>query len=153
FIFFVMAFPSAIVVMFFFILWIRPTALYAPSDYDDPEHFLDANRIRESAVLESGRFVERFVKNKKEISEKNISQAVQALRDSVIQPDEEGLEERLVAYLEEHPREAFTDRALGHILVVGRRSVRESLASLQERGVVAQGVEPETGLTLWQIKR
>ncbi|MEZ5573813.1 MAG: hypothetical protein R3E64_17635 [Halioglobus sp.] len=43
FLFFVMAFPTLIVVLFFFVLYFKNTVLYAPGDYQDPEHYLRIN--------------------------------------------------------------------------------------------------------------
>lgn len=42
FIWFVMGFPVLLVITFFYTLWKKPTSLYAPSDYDKEENFLDA---------------------------------------------------------------------------------------------------------------
>jgi len=48
FIYFVMAFPTLIVILFFGVLIFKSKVLYAPSDFDNQEHFLEANQIRES---------------------------------------------------------------------------------------------------------
>lgn len=42
FVWFVMGFPILLVGAFFYTLWNKPTSLYAPSDYDKEENFLDA---------------------------------------------------------------------------------------------------------------
>jgi len=149
---FVMAFPIAIVTIFFFILWFRPVVLYAPSDYDDPEHFLIANKLRNSLSVESEKLLKRLSEENKPISKASIPSLVKELRDAVLQSAETGLEERIIKYLQDRPREAFTDRAIGHILTIGRRSVRETLELLEEKGLVVRGVEQETDTLLWQIK-
>ncbi|TCD46832.1 hypothetical protein [Chlorobium sp. N1] len=42
FVWFVMGFPSALLLLFFLVLLIRPQAIYAPADFRDDEHFLRA---------------------------------------------------------------------------------------------------------------
>lgn len=42
FVWFVMLFPSALVLLFFVTLWWKPTSLYAPGDYADESNFLEA---------------------------------------------------------------------------------------------------------------
>lgn len=48
FIYFVMAFPTFIVLLFFFVLCFKNSVLYAPSDYDDPEHYLIVNKVKQN---------------------------------------------------------------------------------------------------------
>jgi hypothetical protein len=55
---FVMAFPCGIVATFFLILWFRPVILYAPSDYDDSEDYLIANKLRNSLSIEAEKWLE-----------------------------------------------------------------------------------------------
>lgn len=40
-----MAFPTALVLLFFFVLYFKNTVLYAPSDYEDQAHYLEVNKI------------------------------------------------------------------------------------------------------------
>lgn len=46
FIYFVMAFPAGIVLLFFFVLYFKNTVLYAPSDYEDQAHYLEVNTVK-----------------------------------------------------------------------------------------------------------
>ena len=45
FVYFVMAFPTALVLLFFFVLYFKNTVLYAPSDYEDQAHYLEVNKV------------------------------------------------------------------------------------------------------------
>ncbi|HDF2340870.1 TPA: hypothetical protein PC598_000399 [Morganella morganii] len=47
FVYFVMVFPTVIVVLFFLTLNYNNTVLYAPSDFDDQSHYLEANKVKE----------------------------------------------------------------------------------------------------------
>ena len=53
FLYFVMAFPTLIVVLFFLVLCFNNTVLYAPGDYQVPEHYLNINRIDVKQALSS----------------------------------------------------------------------------------------------------
>ncbi|PTQ77048.1 hypothetical protein C8R26_11196 [Nitrosomonas oligotropha] len=152
FMYFVMVFPSVIVILFFVILFFKPLVLYAPSDYDDPEHFLIANKLRNNLSKESEKLLIRLSEENKPIAKTEIPRLVRELNEAVLQSSKTGLEERIVKYLQDHPNQAFTDRALGHIFVVSRRSVLETLELLEEKGVVVRGIEQETESLLWQIK-
>ncbi|HHF3086143.1 TPA: ArsR family transcriptional regulator [Vibrio diabolicus] len=47
FVYFVMIFPVMIVLLFFLVLYFKNTALYAPSDFDNQNHYLEVNRLKE----------------------------------------------------------------------------------------------------------
>ncbi|WP_339486711.1 hypothetical protein [Pseudomonas sp. EL_65y_Pfl2_R95] len=53
FIYFVMAFPSLIVILFFVVLYFNNNVLYAPGDYQDPEHYLKINSAEIQKALNS----------------------------------------------------------------------------------------------------
>lgn len=52
FIYFVMFFPTLIVVLFFYVLLTKNTVLYAPSDFDDQSHYLEINKVGEAVFKE-----------------------------------------------------------------------------------------------------
>ena len=53
FLYFVMAFPTLIVILFFIVLYFKNTVLYAPGDYQNPEHYLTINGSDIQQALES----------------------------------------------------------------------------------------------------
>lgn len=53
FLYFVMAFPTLIVVFFFVVLYFKNTVLYAPGDFQVPEHYLKINRVDIKQALTS----------------------------------------------------------------------------------------------------
>ena len=75
FIYFVMAFPAGIVLLFFYILYNRNTVLYAPSDYEDQKHYLEVNNIKEQANKELDSFFLEINKNGVRLSEQEIERA------------------------------------------------------------------------------
>lgn len=53
FLYFVMAFPSLIVILFFIVLYFKNHVLYAPGDYQNPEHYLKVNNVDIKQLLTS----------------------------------------------------------------------------------------------------
>ncbi|MEN4608174.1 hypothetical protein ACMGEE_01450 [Erwinia sp. DT-104] len=53
FIWFLMVFPSMLVVLFFIILFFKPAALYAPSDFTDQESFMRIHEKNKSTVSDN----------------------------------------------------------------------------------------------------
>jgi len=67
FIYFVIAFPTLIVLLFFYILYFKNSVLYAPSDYTNPEHYLLVNEIKEKVSIEIDNTLPNVIKDKYEI--------------------------------------------------------------------------------------
>lgn len=155
FVYFVMAFPTLLVVLFFLVLILlilKPHALYAPSDYADQSHFLIANRLKNSISDETEKMLIGLSNTNRPVSKNDIGKLKTSLAESILRVASTDLEGRVHEYLKEHASEAYTDRSLGHILTVSRRSVRHALDMLELKGVVVKGIEEESGILLWQIK-
>lgn len=52
FVYFVMAFPTSIVLLFFYVLYFKNNVLYAPSDFEDQTHYLESNNVKEKVNSE-----------------------------------------------------------------------------------------------------
>lgn len=145
---FVIFFPILLVSLFFIVLWNKPESLYAPSDFDDPEHYLIANNFRSVMGSEAEKVLEEFSEN--ELSKENISKIIERLDEGIF-PEKSGkFDDDVLEYMRQHSDEAFHYRALGHIFVVSSRTMRETLERLVRRGVVTKGVDLETKTVLWQ---
>lgn len=48
FVYFVMAFPTGLVLLFFIVLYFKNTVLYAPSDFEDQAHYLELNKVKKN---------------------------------------------------------------------------------------------------------
>lgn len=53
FVYFVMAFPTVLVLLFFFVLYFKNTVLYAPSDYENQAHYLEVNKVVKQNISQS----------------------------------------------------------------------------------------------------
>tara|TARA_B100000929_G_scaffold271724_1_gene242795 strand:- start:1728 stop:2279 length:552 start_codon:yes stop_codon:yes gene_type:complete len=148
FVYFVMLFPLVIVLAFFAVLVLKPHVLYAPSDFDDQEHFLEVNSIRATIAEVTEKAMEVASASGQEIDPKTFSLKV---AESTADRLESNLNEKIHRYLKEHPKEAFTDSGLGHIFLTSRKMAASSLQYLESIGLVVQGKDGDT--TVWQVKQ
>ncbi|MFL7009056.1 hypothetical protein [Enterovibrio norvegicus] len=148
FIYFVMFFPVLIVVCFFLILALKPQVLYAPSDFSNEEHYLSANNLKEVVAAQTAKVLNE------EKQKDGLSSDIKALSNKVaertVQILEEEMDKKVLDYMLARPREAFTNRGLGHTLVMSKQQVLESLARLENAGKVVSGMDENT--RVWQTK-
>ncbi|MBB1354387.1 ArsR family transcriptional regulator [Pseudoalteromonas sp. SR45-5] len=148
FIYFVMFFPVLIVVCFFLTLAMKPQSLYAPSDFSNEEHFLDANKLKQAvsketeSVLKEAKANNELTGDVKLLSEKVANLTLKNLEASV--------DKKVLDFLTKHPKQAFENRGLGHILQDHKRSILESLIRLEGDGKIISGMDGE--VKVWQVK-
>lgn len=150
FIIFVMAFPSAIVAIFFLILWNRPVVLYAPSDYEDQDHFLEANKLKEVIQKEAQKTLDNLSKEKHGSIEVDWERVSAEIAVATIDTLASSSEKVVYDYLKDHPKEAFTPRGLKFILPVSKADATFALYSLESKGLVQKGVDGD--VVVWQVK-
>jgi ribosomal protein RSM22 (predicted rRNA methylase) len=144
FIYFVMAFPTTIVAAFFLVLIFKNHVLYAPSDFNDERHFLSINKLNKTIEKEA----EKVLKETGKFSVEEIKKHTEELKVAIFKSS---LSEKILRYMKERPREAFSAKALSYIFAVTRTSIVSSLAELEEQRLVQSGSEPSSRLKLWQI--
>jgi hypothetical protein len=148
FIYFVIFFPILIVVSFFLTLWLKPQVLYAPSDFSNEEHFLQANKLKKIMAFETEKALNeektryKIKGDLKELSKKVAEKAVKGLEDIA--------DEQVIEYMLKHPRQGYTDSGLGHILLTSRSEILNSLNRLEKKGRIESGMDGET--KIWQAK-
>jgi ribosomal protein S25 len=101
FIYFVMAFPASIVLLFFFILYTKNTVLYAPSDYDDQNHYLEINRIKEKASQELESFFFEINKNGMRLTKEEIDKAKNNLEVTIENTASSSISKGILDYLKD----------------------------------------------------
>ncbi|GGA77065.1 hypothetical protein GCM10011369_18710 [Neiella marina] len=147
FVYFVMLFPVLLVLIFFSILVCKPQVLYAPSDYDNQEHFLDANNLKDVITEEAEKVISDITRPGDSFETKALSKQV---ANSTIARLGKDVMEQIITYMQTRPDEAFTARGLGHIVNCHARTVQAYLHVLAERGLITYGKDGDT--TVWQIK-
>jgi hypothetical protein len=148
---FVIFFPIAIVSVFFAILIFKPQVLYAPSDYDDQEHFLHANMLKGIIEKESERALGSIPKDEKGSVNIDWKKVSAEIADSTISTLGSESERIVYEYLEKHPDEFFTPRSLKFILPISRSSATFALYSLESKGLVEKGKDGD--IIIWCLKK
>ena len=120
FIYFVMAFPSAIVAVFFLVLVFKNHVLYAPSDFNDERHFLSINKLNKAIEEEA----EKVLKETGKFSVEEIKKHTEELKVAILKSS---LSKNILNYMRERPSEAFHVRALSHIFAATKKSIEVSL--------------------------
>jgi len=100
FVYFVMAFPSGIVVLFFYVLYFKNTVLYAPSDYADQNHYLEANQIKESVSERIEEIFNDLNRNGTRLTKEEIDKAKSSLEESIEQSASLPRKEQILEYLQ-----------------------------------------------------
>jgi len=137
FVYFVMAFPAAIVLLFFFVLYFKNTVLYAPSDFENQSHYLEANQIKENVSLQLEKIFASLNDKGKALSQAELDRAKSTLNHSVdtivkLSPGER----KVYSVLNESPRKIseISDELGIHI-----STATKYLSAMKKRGVVKVG--------------
>ncbi|MFU2508821.1 ArsR family transcriptional regulator [Pseudoalteromonas sp. ASV78] len=139
FLYFVMAFPTLIVIFFFVVLYFKNTVLYAPGDFQVPEHYLKINMIdiKQALTSELSKSAKNLIKDGGHVNDK-VSLATESteLARKSIDIAQEVTEELLSPSLEllmlqllEKPREE-RERIIDSI---ESSRLKEMLVSMMER--------------------
>jgi hypothetical protein len=83
FVYFVMVFPSAIVLLFFCVLYFKNTVLYAPSDFENQNHYLEANQIKENINYELDKIFKRLNAGGTRLTKEEIDNAKNSVERAV----------------------------------------------------------------------
>lgn len=145
---FVMFFPVLIVVLFFLILVFKPQVLYAPSDFTNEEHFLHANNLKD-VVAQKAEKVLNEAKNRNQLSG-DLKALSKKVADLTVQGLEDEIDKRVLSFMLERPKEAFTPRGLGHILTTSKHAILDSLLRLERMGKIVSGMDGD--IKVWQAK-
>ncbi|PYF84560.1 hypothetical protein DFP75_101598 [Marinomonas alcarazii] len=148
FIYFVMLFPLIIVVTFFLILILKPHVLYAPSDFDNQQHFLDLNNLRKSVEEISEKSIKEASENNQPLDPRKMSKTI---ADSTIDKLEDTIKDRIYQYLKEHSNEAFTSAGLAHVFSISRINMLTYLQKLESQNLVNKGKDGDSAV--WQVKK
>ena len=78
-----MIFPSAIVILFFYVLYFKNTVLYAPSDFENQNHYLEANKIKENISEELDNIFKRLNSGAARLTKSEIDNAKSSVGKAV----------------------------------------------------------------------
>jgi len=148
FIYFVMFFPILIVTCFFLTLIFKPQSLYAPSDFTDEEHFLDANKLKQAVSKETA-FVLKEAKENNELTG-DIKLLSEKIANLTLKNLEVSGDKKVLNFLTRNPEQAFESRGLSFILLENKNTILESLTRLENDGEIVSGIDGK--VKVWQVK-
>jgi hypothetical protein len=129
FVYFVMAFPTCIVFLFFWILYHKNFVLYAPSDYQNQDHYLEANNLSEKIDEQVDLAFESINKKGNNISQIEINAVKERLSQVISSEVLSSLSNSILDALKDGPS---TELQLAERLQCNRNSIRKATRKLEE---------------------
>ena len=148
FVYFVMAFPSGIVLLFFYVLYFKNTVLYAPSDYADQTHYLEANQIKETVSERIDEIFSEINKNGMRLTREEIEKAKSSLEESIEQSTSLPRKEQILTYLDGR---TATTKEISDELDIHPSYVFNILHNLLKKGVVIRQKNERSRASLWRV--
>ncbi|WP_052510563.1 hypothetical protein [Pseudomonas sp. W15Feb9B] len=103
FVYFVIAFPSGIVALFFFVLYYKNTVLYAPSDFEDQNHYLEANKMKETVSLKIEEIFAELNKKGRVLSREEIEKAKTTVVNTINEAASLSRSDQIIDFLQDSP--------------------------------------------------
>ena len=149
FVYFVMFFPTSIVFLFFWVLYFKNTSLYAPSDFDNQDHYLEVNQLKEKVSQKVDSIFEDLNKNGQRLSQDEISKVKTDLVSTI---DTESLSlntKKILDFLKDG--DASTNQVAQH-LGISQRACYRMLRRIHEKELVLKTSLNIPNSTKWSIK-
>lgn len=103
FVYFVMAFPAGIVLLFFFVLYFKNNVLYAPSDYDDQRHYLEANNLKEKVQSQLEVVFKEINQQGVRLSKEEVDKATRSIAKTITKETIPERYREILEYLKDNP--------------------------------------------------
>ncbi|EJK2108285.1 GntR family transcriptional regulator [Vibrio cholerae] len=150
FVYFVMAFPTCIVLLFFWILYHRNVVLYAPSDYQNQDHYLEANNLNEQITEKVDLVFEAINRNDVRVSQVEIDALKSQLTNVVSSQAMSSLSVSILDLLKDG---GCTEKRLSEHFGTSRNVIRKSLHNLEDQSLVERvKVEGSIYPSTWKLK-
>lgn len=147
FIYFVMAFPASIVLLFFYILYNKNTVLYAPSDYDDQKHYLEVNNIKEKASKELDSFFLEINKNGVRLTEEEIEKAKNNIEVTIEKSAHSTMSDAILDFLRDGEA---TPKEISNRFSITYQTANHLLRKMETKGLVVKEAAGH-GLNKWRL--
>jgi hypothetical protein len=150
FVYFVMGFPTLLVILFFLVLAFNNKALYAPSDFSNQEHYLEANRIRQSVSLEVEEGLRDSESSGVAFTEEQIDYIKKITETPVVYPEQMLRKTQIENLIERQPS---TAKEIVRKLNLNRSYTYRLLSELESENRVVGIRNEKSGERLWQIAK
>ena len=147
FVYFVMGFPTLLVVLFFAVLMFNNKALYAPSDFSNQEHYLEANKIRQSLSMEVEEGLRDTENSGVAFTDDQIDYIKKITETPVIYPEQMLRKEQIEKLIERQPS---TAKEIMRKLNLNRSYTYRLLGELESENRVKAERNPKSGERVWR---
>jgi DNA-binding transcriptional regulator GbsR (MarR family) len=152
FVYFVMAFPAGIVLLFFWILYFKNTVLYAPSDYDNQSHYLEANKLKENVAKNVTDQVDQIFseinKSGVRLTQEEISKAKDSLKNRINMINVLPRKNQIIEHLKNNPG---TVKEISESLGIHRSYTVTVLRQLLEKNIVTKSKLEGSKSIVWSL--
>ncbi|NMP30030.1 winged helix-turn-helix transcriptional regulator [Thalassotalea sp. M1531] len=135
FVYFVMAFPTGIVLLFFAVLYFKNTVLYAPGDYANQDHYLEANQVKETLSQKFDAIFSEINKSGERLTKEEIDNAKNSLNNSIDESTNNSRKEQILGFLSER---SATATEISQNLGIHPNYTRRILQSLLDNELVTK---------------
>ena len=148
FVYFVIAFPSGIVLLFFFVLYFKNIVLYAPSDFADQTHYLEINQAKKTLNKSADEIFAELNKGGTTLTSEEIERAKSRLEESIVKTASITRRHRdILELLEDGP--ASTGVIASHVNLQ-QSSALKYLNDLKNKGMINRIKDGDT-LSIWSL--
>lgn len=135
FLYFVMAFPILIVLLFFAVLNWNPTVLYAPGDFEDEAMYLELIRLRSTLKLEILGTLATPISGVATLTPQQIQAVSEKVDRAIERVTVSPIKQRVLDLLNEEPKTNF---AISESTGLSQLSVSRLLHTLHEEGMIVR---------------
>ena len=150
FVYFVMAFPAGIVLLFFFVLYFKNNVLYAPSDYDDQSHYLEANNLKEKVAEQLEVVFNEINQQGARLTEEEVNKAKKTISKTIAKETISERQKEVLEFLKDNPSRL---REVSDNFGLSMNTTKHYLMLLEQRGLVERQQIRTSGNTVasvWQ---
>ncbi|AXR06082.1 FaeA/PapI family transcriptional regulator [Salinimonas sediminis] len=150
FVYFVMAFPAGIVLLFFFVLYFKNNVLYAPSDYDDQSHYLEANNLKEKVTDQLEAVFNEINRQGARLTEEEVNKAKRTISKTIAKETISERQKEVLSFLKDNPSRL---RDVSENFGLSMNTAKHYLMQLEQRGLVEKQqvrTSENTVASVWQ---
>ena len=147
FVYFVMFFPLLLVLLFFIVLYFKNTVLYAPSDFENEDNYLEANALRDNINQTVEEVFDNFDSHAGQITPDELKKARQEIHRS-IEDQLKSTRDKITDFLKAQPN---TTKKIAEHLGMEREDTRSILFSMKRRGLVSNEKKDGAKVFTWTL--
>lgn len=148
FVYFVMAFPMAIVLLFFFVLYFKNNVLYAPSDYDDQAHYLEANNLKQKVSDQLEVVFKEINRQGNKLTKEEVDKAKQTISETITRETISERQREIIDFITDNPSGL---REVAEYIGFSMNTAKHYLMQLEQKGLAERERVKTSGNTFKSV--